>query len=87
MSAGGSAVMLCVCFRGGISGSVGSCAGGGSHRSSAVDRVCVAVEEQVSKPDISFTSGNKAFKNVNETNISGAMTVLCSYCDTVHHKI
>lgn len=74
--------MSCVCFRGGVSGRVGSCAGGGSHGSSAVDRVCLAVEEQVSKPYISFTSGNKAFKNATKTDsIADSMTVLYCYGD------
>lgn len=62
--------------RGGVSGGVASCAGGGSHNSSAVDRVCVAVEEQVSKPySRSFTSGDKACKNANEADIvAGGLT-------------
>lgn len=53
-TSGVSAIMLCVSSRGGLSGRVSSRAGGGSHSSGAVDRVCVAVEEQVSKPYISF---------------------------------
>lgn len=49
------AAVLRVCFRGGVSGRVGSRAGGGPHGPSAVHRMCMAMEEQVSKPRISFT--------------------------------
>lgn len=71
-----SAVTLCACFRGGPGGRAGSRAGGGSHSASAVDRVRVAMEEQVSKPFISSASGKKAFKHANEADKAGGSTVL-----------
>lgn len=81
--AGVIAVMLCVRSRGCVSGRVGARAGGGSHCSGAVDCVRVALEEQVSKPYISFTAGNKALKHANVSDSRAHGVTLLYYFNQV----
>ena len=62
-------VLFCIYFRGGTGGCAGSCAGGGSHCSSAGYSLCMAMEEQVSTTLASICQQYLKFANIVDVDI------------------